>query len=604
MGSSIESKTANRLRGFDPASVVGGLKVIGFWDASTNTPDLSSLTLEQGQSYQVSVSGSTSLNGESNWRAKDLVVWSDTLAGKYFKLDNTDDVISVNGQTGVVTVQDTLVSGTNIKTINGVSLLGSGDLVLSSKTDLGNVIFISTNGSAVADRVDVVGDILSPVTWDRAKVIANVGDKFVYYPGTYSITSNLLIDGVNGEAMYGAVFNSDQSTANSIFDNTGFASGGHFSGYGYFDRIAGGGSGTAYCVNVSKPYTNFECLGIGSMNAFSSLVIVGAGQNILVHGSITSTGSSAVEGFAGSGIVRANRIYSTAGRGVLHNSNSGNSPLKVIASEIQSTTTFAAQGDMLSIECPKIVGSNYAIQFTGYDCHLSTAYMYGLQVTGAIATTTVTISSGSRIGHVSITNGKVIMNGVFEGDVTQTGGHVIGTYYGAQGFGSNDYMLQGGYGKIDMIDLGGRSKWQQTGGDADVNLTGPTLTSYVGPSFVDGGVCRFHGEVTLGSVPYFIAGNGSGTIDLTDAKVVLTQAVGTGGRNQSGVLANGTTKVIMNGSTIINTVDTSFLPLETTSGTPVAKINAINTNAAGVINNPPTGFTGYAVNINQNANVE
>lgn len=41
-------------------------------------------------------------------------------------------VTSVNGQTGDVTVQETLVSGTNIKTINGKSVLGSGNLELST----------------------------------------------------------------------------------------------------------------------------------------------------------------------------------------------------------------------------------------------------------------------------------------------------------------------------------------------------------------------------------------------------------------------------------------------------------------------------------------
>ena len=43
----------------------------------------------------------------------------------------TAPVTSVNGSTGAVTVQPTLVSGTNIKTVNGNSLLGSGDLTIS-----------------------------------------------------------------------------------------------------------------------------------------------------------------------------------------------------------------------------------------------------------------------------------------------------------------------------------------------------------------------------------------------------------------------------------------------------------------------------------------
>jgi len=95
-------------------AVSGAIEVIGLWDADTNSPDLSAITLNQGESYQVSVSGSTNLNGETIWAAKDLVVWDDNLAGNYFKIDNTDDVISVNGLTGVVTIDKTGVGLGNV----------------------------------------------------------------------------------------------------------------------------------------------------------------------------------------------------------------------------------------------------------------------------------------------------------------------------------------------------------------------------------------------------------------------------------------------------------------------------------------------------------
>jgi hypothetical protein len=43
----------------------------------------------------------------------------------------TAPVQSVNGSTGAVSVQPTLVSGTNIKTINDESILGSGNITIS-----------------------------------------------------------------------------------------------------------------------------------------------------------------------------------------------------------------------------------------------------------------------------------------------------------------------------------------------------------------------------------------------------------------------------------------------------------------------------------------
>lgn len=109
-----------------PSTVNGGIRVIGFWNAATNVPDLSALTLEQGEAYQVSISGNTNLNGETNWRSKDLAVWSDILAGNYFKLDNTDDVISVAGKTGVVTltVADITDIASNYLSLSGGTLTG------------------------------------------------------------------------------------------------------------------------------------------------------------------------------------------------------------------------------------------------------------------------------------------------------------------------------------------------------------------------------------------------------------------------------------------------------------------------------------------------
>jgi hypothetical protein len=51
----------------------------------------------------------------------------------------TAPVQSVNGSTGAVSVQPTLVSGTNIKTINGESVLGAGNIVVSGSGGVSSV---------------------------------------------------------------------------------------------------------------------------------------------------------------------------------------------------------------------------------------------------------------------------------------------------------------------------------------------------------------------------------------------------------------------------------------------------------------------------------
>jgi len=47
-------------------------------------------------------------------------------------ITSVSGVSTVNGASGAVTVQPTLVSGSNIKTINGAAVLGSGDIAIST----------------------------------------------------------------------------------------------------------------------------------------------------------------------------------------------------------------------------------------------------------------------------------------------------------------------------------------------------------------------------------------------------------------------------------------------------------------------------------------
>ena len=58
-------------------------------------------------------------------------IW-DTDTSAWVDSDQKGQVTSVNGQTGAVTVQETLVNQTNIKSVDGNSLLGSGNLELST----------------------------------------------------------------------------------------------------------------------------------------------------------------------------------------------------------------------------------------------------------------------------------------------------------------------------------------------------------------------------------------------------------------------------------------------------------------------------------------
>lgn len=85
-----------------PASVVGSLNYQGTWNASTNTPTLASGTGTKGYFYKVSVAGTTTIDGISQWNVGDIIAFDGTT---WDKIDGIpSEVTSVNGQVGPVTI--------------------------------------------------------------------------------------------------------------------------------------------------------------------------------------------------------------------------------------------------------------------------------------------------------------------------------------------------------------------------------------------------------------------------------------------------------------------------------------------------------------------
>jgi len=81
------------------SALVGGATYQGVWNASTNSPTLTSSSGTKGYYYIVDVAGSTNLDGITDWKVGDWAIYNGT---KWDKVDNTDAVSSVNGFTGAV----------------------------------------------------------------------------------------------------------------------------------------------------------------------------------------------------------------------------------------------------------------------------------------------------------------------------------------------------------------------------------------------------------------------------------------------------------------------------------------------------------------------
>lgn len=94
------------------AAVPGALNYKGTWDASTNTPALASSVGFAGDYYVVATAGSTNLNGITDWLIGDWLLFNGSV---WQKIDQTNTVTSVNGQTGAVSLTTTNINeGTNL----------------------------------------------------------------------------------------------------------------------------------------------------------------------------------------------------------------------------------------------------------------------------------------------------------------------------------------------------------------------------------------------------------------------------------------------------------------------------------------------------------
>jgi hypothetical protein len=106
------------------ASVAGGLSYQGTWNASTNTPTLASGVGTNGYYYIVATAGSTNLDGITDWQIGDWLMFNGSV---WQKIDQSNLVTSVNGQTGAVSL-----TYTDVGAFPATSTTGTGNVVLAT----------------------------------------------------------------------------------------------------------------------------------------------------------------------------------------------------------------------------------------------------------------------------------------------------------------------------------------------------------------------------------------------------------------------------------------------------------------------------------------
>jgi hypothetical protein len=149
----------------------GDLNYQGTWNASTNTPTLTSSTGTKGYYYVVDVAGTTNLDGITDWQVGDWAIYNGTV---WQKVDNTDAVSSVNGQTGTVVLTTTnIAEGTNeyftqararqsLNAGTGISYDNTTGVITNSSPSLGGDVVgpASATDNAVARYDSTTGKLI------------------------------------------------------------------------------------------------------------------------------------------------------------------------------------------------------------------------------------------------------------------------------------------------------------------------------------------------------------------------------------------------------------------------------------------------------------
>lgn len=118
---------------------------LGVWNATTNTPTITSGVGSSGEFYKVSVGGSINIDGTSSWSIGDEIRFNGTV---WQRIPNTSAVSSVNGYTGSVVLTATDVGAATTSHIHSNATTSvAGFMSASDKTKLDGVATGATSNS-------------------------------------------------------------------------------------------------------------------------------------------------------------------------------------------------------------------------------------------------------------------------------------------------------------------------------------------------------------------------------------------------------------------------------------------------------------------------
>jgi hypothetical protein len=304
------------------ASFTGGLSYQGSWNASTNTPTLASSVGVNGYYYIVSVAGSTNLNGITDWQVGDWAIFNGTV---WQKIDQTNLVSSVNGQTGVVSIayadlagsiptwnQNTTGTAAGLSTTLAIGSGGTGQTTasaafnaLSPITTTGDLILGNGTNSATRLAIGANGYLLSSNGTTASWQPAPAGGVTTFDAGTTGFTPST--------ATSGAI-----SLAGTLVVGNGGTGATTLTGY-----VKGTGT-SALTASSTIPNTDITGLGTMSTQNATSVAVTGGAIDGTTIGGTTAAAVTGTTVTASTKFVSPNFDAASSAGGALRTSGGSN----------------------------------------------------------------------------------------------------------------------------------------------------------------------------------------------------------------------------------------------------------------------------------------
>lgn len=176
-------------------NALGALNFVGTWNASTNTPTLTSSVGTKGDYYVVGVAGATALNGISNWGVGDLATFNGSV---WQRVEGGADGNFVNLSASGTTTLSGLTASTALvldasKNVISNPTTGTGSSVLATAPFLVGNVTLSTGNLVMSDTKGI--DFSATPGTGTSELLADY-EEGTWNPGADDASGNLFTLGI------------------------------------------------------------------------------------------------------------------------------------------------------------------------------------------------------------------------------------------------------------------------------------------------------------------------------------------------------------------------------------------------------------------------